>query len=268
LAWEDTSAPRSVVWTRGRGVFDIPQTDPEGNRYRLEFMARDGSAVVGQREAIGPLGEDVQDPLLWTESEGLRVLGPLPPGAVRGFAGAVTSGGAVVGGSLVDAGGTGTGLFRWTELDGFSLVIPTQAVFSPPLMSDDGDTMVGTRRYEFAGIGHTGSVIWTRTSGIVELNLGDGSSTIASAMTPDGVTVVGERSPNRNAPGSMPGATLFMWRADLGYVDILAALAESGVELEGWQLGAPPSISADGRVIVGPANCGGLSSVYRLVLPR
>jgi hypothetical protein len=175
----------------------------------------------------------------------------------------------VVSGSLIDAQNTGIGFFRWTELEGISLIIPSQAVFGRTLMSDDGDTVVGSRMYESSGILRTGAVIWSRTSGIVELDLGDGISTTATAMTSDGATITGNRSATGNdSPYSMNGVTPFMWRSDLGYVDVVGALAESGVELEGWQLGEPHSISADGRVIVGPANCGGLSSVYRLVLPR
>jgi len=136
-------------------------------------------------------------------------------------------------------------------------------------MSDDGEAVVGDRIYEFAGTLRSIAVIWTSSTGIVELGPRDGRDAHAAAITPDGTTVIGSSdATDYESEAPMYRPVPFMWRSDVGFVDIVEALSESGVDLAGWQLGSPQAVSANGRVIVGSATCGGLSSVYRLVLPR
>jgi hypothetical protein len=244
-------------------VIDIAETD------RAEFMARDGSAVVGARLRNSPESASgyVEEAMLWTERAGARVIGPLPAGASNATADAVTSGGAVVAGWLSDAEHTALGVYRYTELDGMTLIIRSRATWVPTLLSDDGTTVVSSDEDEQT-VASTAQR-WTLESGTVTLAPGDGRSTYPNAMTSDGRTIVGQIAPNAGGFHRSPaeGVTPFLWRSDLGFVELPAALASSGVNLQGWQLGYPGSVSADGRVIVGNAECGGVPSVYRLVLP-
>lgn len=261
LMWEP-STRRSVVWTRERGTVAIAQDDAEFG-YRAEFAARDGSAFVGLRETIEP--PHVVEPVLWTDRDGQRVLGPLPAGAQSGKAWGVTTGGAVVAGSLVHAAGHGLGVYRWTERDGMNIVLPNGGA-GYVLMSDDGNTLVSP--WKDTSTGGTRSIVarWTASSGIELIDPGEERSAEVTAMTADGNIIVGASTPLRiGASGDYLAA--FIWRADLGMVDLNQALASTGVDLDGWRLDAPTEISADGRVFVGNGQCGGVVSVYRLELP-
>ena len=64
-----------------------------------------------------------------------------------------------------------------------------------------------------------------------------------------------------------PDVRLFVWRSNAGFAEVDDALAASGVDSEGWVLGAAQAISGDGRVVAGAALCGGKTAVYRVVLP-
>ena len=268
LAW-DYSAARSVLWTAERGVIGIADGDV---RDPLTAMTRDGSAVVGLRNEIDAVTgfANASSLVRWTDSVGLRELSPLPPGAQGSTVDAVSSSGDVVAGSFqLDFGSNSYGVYRWTQTEGLRVVIPDKVLWFT-LMSDDGSAVVSSRA-DATRPTRAVAVRWTEGVGVDELAASDDRSTYPSAMTPDGTTIVGfglEPGSDLQTTDPVYAASPFMWRADIGYRDIEDVLASAGADLEGWQLGAPGAVSADGRVMLGNGTCAGSVTTYRLILPR
>ncbi|WP_439544103.1 autotransporter domain-containing protein [Hyphomicrobium sp.] len=234
-----------VMWTAGSAVpTDLhfgAAFDPGGtlNGYatsRADGVSGDGTVVTGSATN----GGGIDQAYVWTQATGMVGIGTLP-GYTDSFGKAISGNGKVV---IGDAADPTTQAFRWSQAMG---------------MTGLGFLNGGTVTYAH-GVNHDGSVIvghgdssrstgeayrWTQATGLVSLGFVSGNTrSLATAVSADGSIVVGYSS------GGGP-TQAFRWTAVTGMRSIQSLLAESGVNLGGWQLWFAQGISADGSIIAG-----------------
>jgi probable HAF family extracellular repeat protein len=212
------------------GVYGTPPFPP-GFSYGAVANAAsaDGSVIVG--ESSSHLGEHA---FRWTAPTGMTSLGYLP-GTTSAYAQDTSADGSLVVG-WATASGAPNRAFRWTAptgmLDlGLSPAQPSRAT----AVSADTSTIVG-----WAGpTDQTRAFRWTASTGPVEIGaLGDWSR--ALDVSANGRIVVG---------AAENGA--FIWNPDHGIRSLKSVLTNSGLDLNGWHLGAATAITADGATITG-----------------
>lgn len=99
--------------------------------------------------------------------------------------------------------------------------------------------------------------LWTNEGGIRDLGaLTAHEGSYAYATNHDGTVVVG-----------MSGDSAFLWRADLGMVDLSLYLTSLGLDLTAWTLTSANGVSADGLTIVGVGSHNGINEAWIASIP-
>jgi hypothetical protein len=218
----------------------------------------DAETFVGVVEEIDN-GRRIQ-PFRASVASGVQLgLGELPAGATEAWPDAVSADGAVIAGVTTGLGS----IFRWTEATG--IVEIAAAASDPPvgllghqaMLSEDG-TVVAATRAEPRPIGAS-AFRWTEATGAVALIPGAPSSVLF--MSDDGSVVVGDV-----LEGGVPRT--FVWDAVHGARVLQTTLESLGVDVSGWEIGEPRTLSANGNVLMGVGTCGGVPTTYRIVLPE
>ena len=124
--------------------------------------------------------------------------------------------------------------FRWTKSGGMQIIGSGLAIG----VSADGSTVVG----DIQGAGGDQAFVWTQAGGMV--NIGPGYATGISA---DGSVVVG---------------SFGIWTQAGGMQSLTSILANSGIDLTGWDNFVPNAISADGCCLTGYASHGGQTEAF------
>lgn len=229
-------------WVLGEDMTDLGKL-PGGYESRANDVNADGSVVVGYSSTEG--GGEYRA-FRWTNELGMVNLGTLPGGSFS-FARAVSDDGHVVVGSANVA--TAARAFRWTNDEGMQSL--------GTLSGGNGSAAYGTSADGSIIVGLSDSAPptddrafrWTAATGMECLGIlpGSESYSAATAITPDGGTIVGYSD---SAHGEAP----FIWTEAGGMRNLRTMLvAEHGIDLRGWCRMRPRSISSDARTIVGEA---------------
>ncbi len=236
---------KSFRWTSETGITDL---DNFNSRIATRDLSANGNVVVGSRTTGGA---DGQEAISWMIDSGIQGLGRLP-GHFSSFATAVSTNGSVVVGdsrySLINnlpSHPANTVAFRWTEDKGMmSLGVLPGGHFtsSANSVSADGRVVVGSSAT--AGKAST-AFRWTEDNGMIALNDDRDFISSATAVSADGSVVVGWRN------SSSTGNDVFFWDAVNGMRSLMEMLIDLGADMDGWVLGLPKDISADGLTIVG-----------------
>jgi uncharacterized membrane protein len=170
-----------------------------------------------------------------------RGLGDLPGGLTYSLATAVTAdGNYVVGGSYSD---TGSEPFIWDKQHGIQRLDNILTVITPGVANDvsgDGSVIVGQ-----ANFGNDMPFRW-QDAGFQFLDVQFPG--VANAITHDGRTIVGTENFNRGGGPAPVTGTAFVWTEDDGVLRL--------TDLPGGpECSRANDISADGRIIVGTADC-------------
>jgi hypothetical protein len=154
-------------------------------------------------------------------------------------------------------------VFRWTQASGVVEIgdaITSNTPGADPFrmaLSDDGSVLVFSGdtggSEEFAGYR------WTQAAGAQPL--APGVQSTAWLTSGDGRVAIG-----RGSDGGDYGA--FIWTEASGARSLRSTLESAGVDLRGWTIDVPWSLSRDGRIATGVGRCGDISTVYRMVLPE
>src|SRR6185295_12503846 len=153
-------------------------------------VSTDGAVVVGQGSSTsGPVA------FRWTQAGGMVGLNPLPGAFASRALGVSPDGSVVVGASRprsIDAA------FRWTASTGMTELAAPPVVQSRAMAASGGCVVVGS---EYSGPVDTEAFIWDTTNGLrilknvlindQGLDLTGWTLTEATAITPDGLTIVG-----------------------------------------------------------------------------
>jgi hypothetical protein len=240
---------------RGGAVEVLGELPFDADEIVLSGATPDSSVIVGYAGTQA---------FRYTESDGL-VLGleGLPETADGAAINALSRDGQAFAGITLQAG-TPIGVFRWTEAGGVTDIAPAIVSNVPGVdpfrmtLSDDGSVLAFSGE---TGDGEEfGAFRWTQETGTEALT--PGIQSVASLMSADGRVMIGQTF---DVEESYRG---FMWTQAGGARSIRAALETAGVDLTGWTLTTPGSMSRDGKVALGTGRCGGIMTVYRLVLPE
>jgi uncharacterized membrane protein len=176
----------------------------------------------------------------WLQGAGGVLVGnPLPAPTGQGGTVGISADGASIAGYYF-VGNSQRGLY-WTAKPGTTptytdLGVLLNASFSQPTaISADGSTLVGNADSSF---GATLAFHWTKATGLQGLPFD-----AAYGVNADGSVIV----------GSLAGDAV-VWSAASGTRSIRAVLMAAGVtatQLNGWTLGQPIAVSADGKTIAG-----------------
>ena len=171
--------------TLPESVYDAVKDDPMlGNRTPQRFSG-DGTRLFGAFE----VGVDDQA-FVWSEAEGVVLLGDLPGGRNDATPTAMTPDGALIVGR--SWGGTSDDPFVWDDTNGMQLLEAPPAGYSraiPLAISDDGDTVAG---YLLKDTGPPEAFRWTSGGGFEPLGtLPGGSQSWATSLSADGAVVGG-----------------------------------------------------------------------------
>lgn len=211
-------APRSndiaYHWSGGT----LSEIDDSAN---ASAVSADGSVVVGTDLILDFPNPLVREAFLWTEAEGMTLLGFLPGGSERSFAGGISADGSVVVGWSNNAFAE-TEAFRWTESGGMLGLGDLPGGDFESFASDttaDGSIVVG-RSNVFNGLPPSyDPFIWDETHGMRNLvdvltnDFGLGSALAgwnlseATAISDNGKMIVGN--------GINPDGNFEAWRAVL-----------------------------------------------------
>jgi hypothetical protein len=216
----------------------------------------DGSAMVGA--VPGGLGSRSGNVFRWTPQQGL----------VFGLAGAPTNG--RVRPTALSADGTVTsgllGLttyFRWTEAEGYHAIAQASELQAKALLSTDGSVVSGS--LEPTGESDSSSFRWTAATGAVELAPSERTyPTYPVDMSDDGNVIVMQSW--EGVGNEAPSEQIFVWDAANGTRTLEQVLQARGVTVEGWEFTYARVLSGDGKVLLGIGQCGGVPTLYRVVL--
>ena len=185
-------------------------------------------------------------------------LGFLPGNrASRAFA-TNSDGTVVVGDSSLTAVGDTHGLqaFRWTQAAGMVGlgILPGDSFSTATSLTADGLTVVGSSvRTSPSGFVTSGQAfIWKQSTGMVGIGVVAGDNySAALAINADGAVVVGTGGV-QSGTGPFVSQRGFLWDQVFGMQDLRQVLiTEYGLNVAGWQLTNPDSVSANGRTIAG-----------------
>jgi hypothetical protein len=251
-------------WSEAGGLVTLAELAAPGaaSEWSVRAMTSDASTVVGYVET-----EAGYLPFRWTEGSGLGTLGPLPQDATGALPTAMSDDGAVVVG--VTAGSAQNMVFRWTS-EGFQTLAPWQTQYaatgsyvgaSPSYVATSRDGSVVAATISYPDPGSFSAWRFSTTDGATLLSTE--SPAAVHDMTPDGTVFIGTEGPD-SIKWVMQPAVADQARQFVA-VRFSDALQSSGVDLTGWELGPPTSVSDDGRIIFGRGSCGGVPTIYRWV---
>jgi uncharacterized membrane protein len=260
---------RGFHWTASNGMVDLGLV-PGSTQTYVTAMSRDGSAVFGYSTY-----QNSRHSFRWTMATGILPIDD-HSSATSSEITAVSANGSVA------AGNMGTTPFRWTAAEG---ITPLGGLGYARGISADGSTIVGTCgdgitfgacRWAVGNpapqflsdfpaeaylVSADGSVIagqvrtpteiqafrWTAATGLVPLGFlpnGSPRQSYPTAMSDDGSLIVGV--------STSADDSAFIWDGQHGMQflkDVL--IAQGAPDMDGWKLGNPTGISADGNTIVG-----------------
>ena len=235
VGYQNISAFR---WTAAEGFLSLGIF--AGNtRSAAVDASNDGSVIVGS--CTGPTGDSRA--FRWTSATGMVALAPLVGGSHTTATGVSGDGSVIVGYS--DATSSMNRAVRWINGGGPSL-LPTLPGGSDSYVrgvSADGQVAVGEGDWN----GGFHAIRWIGGGTVQDLGMlaaPFNSNARAVDASADGSVVVGQS-------GSLGMSHAFLWRQDLGLVDLNVYLSTLGVSLTGWTLMSVGSISADGLTICG-----------------
>jgi hypothetical protein len=227
------------------------------NQFGFTGATPDASTIVGYSFA------ETFQPFRYTDADGLVFgLEGLPETADGATIDALSRDGRALAGVTM-LGSQRRSVFRWTEADGvveLAPVVPSTPGIDPAAMalSDDGSVLVFSRETN-AESGDFSAFRWTASDGIQALTPGIQSA--ATLVSGDGSVIIGQTL-------DVEAYRAYVWTPARGARAIRAELEAAGVDLTGWSFGTPQALSRDGKVGVGVGTCGGVTTVYRLVLPE
>lgn len=248
------SGPQKVFrWTAGTGLQNLGALN--GDQAQAYCVSADGSVIAG---FSWPTSGGTMA-FRWTAAGGMEGIGTL--GGIRSaVSGMNPDGNVLVGGStLTNTAVTHGRAFRWTRDGGMQdLGVLNSTDSHAVAVSADGSIIAGVNTlYSPQGSLVSQSVFrWTQSGGMV--NLGSGGNTYASVsgMSADGSILVGEA-----------GSRAYLWRADIGIVNLNQYLAAANVDMSHWLLTRANGITADGRTVVGEGQHDGVLEGYVVTLP-
>ena len=253
-----------------------------GGEINVVDVSDDGQVVVGTAfpPSGTPPGTSIEA-FRWTATTGVQLLGTLP-GEPISLATAVSADGSTIVGYSGPGGGIfGNRAFRWTSTGGMQ-DLGTLSTFAPETrataVSGDGSVIVGM---SFDGQSFA-ALHWTAATGMRQLASFPNGSSIATAVSADGATVL-LNSGSNGGPGVPVASPGWRWTAATGLVplglydlvglssggDVIIGTRGSGgngrdsyrwTNATGWVLlprpptsdgTFPKDISQDGRVVVG-----------------
>ena len=88
---------------------------------------------------------------------------------------------------------------------------------------------------------------------------------VAIDISDDGNVIVAQSWDDDQLDGAPPEQT-FVWDAVNGTRTLERVLQDRGVTVEGWEFFQPRELSGNGNVLVGRGTCGGVPTLYRVVL--
>jgi uncharacterized membrane protein len=234
IAASGTSPGLTARWTTNAGLQSLPLVWAAG-------ISGDGQAVVGTTSTVVNQVV-VQRAALWTTSGGTQSLGVLPS-FQSSIGWAISADGNTVVGNCLGSGiGPPVRGFRWTSAGGMQDIgVPAGANrIYPTTVTADGTAIAG-----FSDDGGL-AFVWSQGVGFRDLIPWTSSSFRPTAISADGLMLVGKSAPIGSGLGSC-----YLWRHGAGVVDLNAYLPTLGVDLTGWQLTEANGLSADGSVITG-----------------
>lgn len=217
------------------------------------YPTPDASTIVGWSSRFTDVLQD--EGFRWNE-RGLTTEFPGVPNALTIWPEAVSVDGSVVAGRALES----RSHFYWTEA-GLYLEIASASWYSETFLSQDGQIVLGSRDPE--GEIESEAFLWSSETGIIELTPGGASA--ALDLSDDGRVAVAYGGGSARLDGEGPVHT-FIWDPVNGTRALDEVLAERGVDTSGWSFGAPRALSSNGKVLLGRADCGGVSTLYRAVL--
>ncbi len=114
-----------------------------------------------------------------------------------------------------------------------------------------------------AGGNDSSAFRWTQASGAVEI--APGFATLATDLSDDGNVVVATSWEDAQNDGASPEHT-FVWDTANGTRSLDEILEDRDVDTTGWEFGHARALSGNGKVLLGRATCGGVPTLYRIVL--
>jgi hypothetical protein len=219
--------------------------DMEGNIVRA-YTNPDASAIVG-------FGDDT--PFRWGE-QGFSPDLPGVPAGVEPWPEDVSADGSVIAGRSLP----GRVHFRWTQAEGY-VELASASWRSATLLSADGAVVLGSLDPE--GASDSSAFRWTAATGAVEI--APGSSNLATDMSDDGGVIVANSWEDAQNDGASPLHT-YIWDTVNGTRTLDELLAARGVDTAGWKFEQARALSGNGKVLLGRATCGGVPTLYRVVL--
>jgi hypothetical protein len=229
-----------------------------GQNIARAYVTPDASTIVGfgmnfRPTKDNPLEIYSEQAFVWNAA-GLTLGLPGVPAGVDVWPEAVSDDGSVIAGRSPST----QQHFRWTDSGDYREL--TSSGRSATFLSADGDVVLGSLDRD----GTDGAAFrWTEATGVVDLT--PGRSSLATAMSDDGNVIVATSWEDAQLDGAAPEDT-FIWDVEHGTRTLDEVLAERGVDVSGWEFGHARSLSADGRVLLGRALCGGAPTLYRVVL--
>lgn len=233
-------------WTEATGIVGLGDLPGGAHGSKARACSSDGAVVVGNSNSARS-GQDAE-PFVWTESDGMRDLGP--DGPLHDYAQDVSADGRVI------VGGTGEA-WRWTAEDGFEVIPPFPGETSIVAMtiSGDGRSIFGWASTKIDGQRVLPWYRWTRETGtkVLDHRFCDCWPWDASH---NGAVVVGEGTDPIRA-----GDAAIFWTPKLGNRVLEHYIPRRlGIDLQGFYLVRAWGVSCDGRTIVGSGYFSGSKS--------
>jgi uncharacterized protein with beta-barrel porin domain len=242
---------QAARWTAATG---FQRLDPVGTFSQAYGISADGNVIVGFTNGLASASGEA---FRWTAATGVVGLGFLPGNAASRALGASADGSVIVGDSSLLAPGDGRSMraFRWTQPTGMTGlgVLSGDNVSTATAVTGDGSTIFGTS-FLVNGSGPlvSGQAFrWTQATGMVGLGVlpGDNFST-AFGVSADGAVAVGNSVLIVNGADAHPQHG-FLWDQVFGMQDLRQVLTTHGLNVTGWELTVPTTVSADGSAIAG-----------------
>lgn len=217
---------------------------------RLTATTPDGSAVAGYFYE-----NDAEVPFRWSAGGLVSGLEGLPETVSGATLRSVSADGTTFAGITLQ-GVTPVSVFRWTAAGGYEEVGP--AVEESPGVDAGEMALNADGSLLAASLNALGAVRWTEAAGAIAI--APQIQSTFSLTSADASVIVGRADGDH-----------FVWTQAAGPRSIRASLQAAGVDFTGWNAGefpAPLALSADGRVAIGIAFCGGAETLFRAVLPE
>jgi hypothetical protein len=218
------------------------------------FVTPDGAHITGFGQ--DDIGSSSSWAFRWNEQDGFSYGLPNTPAGVEVWPEAISSDGSAIAGRALPS----QSHFFWSESDGYT-EIATASWRSETFISADGSVVLGSLDPE--GNSDTSAFRWTRATGAVEI--APGIPTLALDMSDDGNVIAANSWEDAQIDGEAPLGT-FIWDSTNGTRSLQEILQARGADTTGWKLGTARVLSGDGKVLFGRGECGGVPTLYRVVL--